>query len=432
MQTLDEAAQVAESQTFRQHLPDLNTPRFQRVAECDAYNHAAELLEHQRPPWLHGLVQHFFKLLQEPYRGVTNDGKVRPGLFTLRDEGVPIAEIVAAAEAVLAQLTPEQRTKTLLHIDSHLWRTWSNPEFLISDKGVRLDEISAELRAAVLKVLEVTLSPEGYQKALGAMRVNGFLGELVNARKVMNEFSYNFCIFGTPSTSAPWGFSFYGHHLCLSVFLYGPQIIVSPWFTGAEPNLIDEGPYKGTRILYEEERLGQALMLSLSDDEKRRARTYEHLKDPAMPKGRWNHDDQRHLLGAYRDNRVVPYEGIVVGSLTAAQQDLVLGILEQYLLYLPARARALKLDDCRQWFHETYFSWIGGWGARDAFYFRVQSPVIVVEFDHHSGVFLANSEPKRFHIHTLLRTPNRGDYGMALRELRKEDTAVNQDYVWEG
>jgi hypothetical protein len=422
------AAPVAE---FRQHLPDLNTPRFQRITECDAYSHAAELLEHQRPPWLYGLVQHFFKLLQEPYRGVTNDGNVRPGLFTLRDEGVPIADIVAATEVVLGQLTPEQRTKTVLHVDSHLWRTWSNPEFLISDKGVRLDEISAELRAAVLRILEVTLSPEGYQKAVGAMRVNGFLGELVNAHKVMNEFSYNFCVFGTPNTTSPWGFSFYGHHLCLSVFLYGPQIVLSPWFTGAEPNLIDDGPYKGTRILHEEERIGRELMQSLSDDEKRRARIYEKPKDPAMPKGRWNHDDQRHLLGAYRDNRVVPYEGIVVGDLTPAQQSLALSILEQYLLYLPARARALKLDDCKQWFHETYFSWIGDWGDNDAFYFRIQSPVIVVEFDHHSGVFLANAEPKRFHIHTLLRTPNRGDYGMALRELRREEAAVNQDYMWE-
>lgn len=97
----------------------------------------------------------------------------------------------------------------------------------------------------MLNILEATLSPEGYQKALGAMRINHFLGELVESPAIMNEYSYNFVLFGEPSTERPWGFSFYGHHLCLNIFLYKRQIVISPWFTGAEPNTIDEGPHKG-------------------------------------------------------------------------------------------------------------------------------------------------------------------------------------------
>lgn len=75
---------VAESQTFREYLPDLATPRFTRIAECDAYSHAAELVDHQRPPWLYGLYQHWLKLLKEPFRGVTNDGTLKhPFSFSL-------------------------------------------------------------------------------------------------------------------------------------------------------------------------------------------------------------------------------------------------------------------------------------------------------------------------------------------------------------
>ncbi|KAI8628013.1 hypothetical protein F5Y19DRAFT_439199 [Xylariaceae sp. FL1651] len=415
---------------FRQYLPDLTTPRFTTIAQNDARGHAKELKEKQAPPWLYGLYTHWRKLLQQPFKGITNDGVVRPGLFTIRDEGVPIERIVAAAQAVVAQLTPEQTSKTILHIDSPEWRTWSNPEFLISDKGVRLDDVSASLRDAVLAVLRETLSPEGYAKALGAMRINHFLGELVAAPRVMNEHSYNFVLFGAePSTTRPWGFSFYGHHLCLSVFLYRTQIVVSPWFTGAEPNVIDEGPFKGTRILDNEERLGLQLMQSLSSERQDKARIYKLMKDPAMPKGRWNHDDQRHLCGAYRDNRVVPYEGIEVSSLSAEQQELVVEILAQYLLYLPTRAREIRLDEVKAHFDETYFCWIGGSGDADPFYYRIQSPVIIAEFDHHSGVFLTNAEPAKFHIHTLLRTPNAGDYGWALRS---QVEGVGQDYVWEG
>jgi hypothetical protein len=433
---------------YRQHLPDLTIPRFTTMQTQDAHEYAHAFKERGVPPWLHGLYLHWRNLFQEPFRGVTNDGlfhhpsspwlchfiytlpgRVRPDLFHLQDEGMPIASIVSAANTLLTQLTPAQLSLVSYHIDSPEWRSWSNPEFLLSDKGIRLDELTPSVRAAVLALLEATLSPEGYAKALAAMRINGFLGDLVNAPRVMNEFSYNLVLFGAPSETAAWGFSFYGHHLCLNVFLYRTQAVISPWFTGAEPNLIDSGPYKGTRILQEEEKLGLRLMQSLSGEQQGRAQVYKLLKDPAMPRGRWNHDDQRHLCGAYRDNRVVPYEGVLVSEMDEAQRELVRGILGEYLLYLPAKAREVRMREIEKWLHETYFCWIGGFGDEDAFYYRIQSPVIIVEFDHHSGVFLTNKEPAKFHIHTLLRTPNGGDYGMALRPLIP---GMEQGFLWEG
>jgi hypothetical protein len=112
-----------------------------------------------------------------------------------------------------------------------------------------------------------------------------------------------------------------------------------------------------------------------------------------------------------------------------ASQTFVTAILSQILVYLPRRARELRLEQARSRFDETYFCWIGGHGEHDAFYYRIQSPVIIVEFDHHSGVFLTNKEPARFHIHTLLRTSNGGDYGMALRPLME---GREQNFVWSG
>ncbi|KIV93339.1 hypothetical protein PV10_04557 [Exophiala mesophila] len=414
---------------FRQYLPDLSIPRFTSMATKDAHVYADDFKKGGQPPWLHALYLHWRDLLKAPFKGVTTDGKVRPDLYQLQDEGIPIEDIVKVAKTALSGLTPEQQSTLSYHIDSPEWRTWSNPEFLLSHKGVRLDELTSEARDSILKILSVTLSPEGYQKAIAAMRINGFLGDLVKSPAVMNEYSYNFVLFGEPSTTEPWGFSFYGHHLCLNIFLYKTQIIISPWFTGAEPNIIDSGPYTGTRILHVEEKAGLDLMQSLSPEQQSAAQVYKLMKDPAMPKGRWNHDDQRHLCGAYRDNRVVPYEGILVTSMSSEQQSLILAILNQYLLYLPETARRIRINHISSFFSETYFCWIGGFSDTDPFYYRIQSPVVIVEFDHHSGVFLNNSEPAKFHIHTLLRTPNGGDYGMALRSLIpiKEDT-----FLWEG
>ncbi|KAL8366517.1 hypothetical protein RB595_005014 [Gaeumannomyces hyphopodioides] len=414
---------------YRRFLPDLSIPRFTTMQKQDAHEYAQAFKQSGNPPWLHALYLHWRDLFQEPFKGVTSDGNVRHGLFKLQDEGVPIDAIVDAAISLIGKLTPQQKSVLSHHIDSPEWRSWSNPEFLLSDKGLRLDELAPDVRDGVMLILERTLSPEGYQKALGAMRINGFLGELVGAPRICNEFSYNFVLFGEPSSTAPWGFSFYGHHLCLNVLLHKTQMVVSPWFTGAEPNLIDDGPYKGTRILNTEEELGLRLMQSLSPDQQARAQIYKLLKDPAMPKGRWNHDDQRHLCGAYRDNRVVPCEGAAVADMGPAQQKLVVAIVEQYLLYLPATARRLRLEQVREFFHETCFCWIGGFTDEDPFYYRIQSPVIIVEFDHHSGVFLNNAEPAKFHIHTLLRTPNGGDYGMALRPLFE---GKEQKFLWEG
>lgn len=355
-------------------------------------------------------------------------GNVREGLFKIQDEGVDIESIVKTADALLAQLDDTQLSLINYHIDSPEWRTWSNPEFLLSDKGIRLDQINTTLRESIMKVVQATLSPEGYEKAVAAMRINGFLGELVDGTQVCNEFSYNFVFFGTPSTTRPWGFSFYGHHMCLNIFLYKTQIVVSPWFTGAEPNEIDSGPYKGTRILINEEALGLKLMQSLSSDLQNKAQIFKLMHDPAMPVGRWNRDDQRHLCGAYRDNRIVPYEGIKMTDMNEAQQALVGKILEEYFLYLPAQSRKMKVQHALTFHDETYFCWIGGYGDEDAFYYRIQNPAIIVEFDHHSGVFLNNEEPAKFHVHTLLRTPNAGDYGHAIK---KQVPAVPQFFTWD-
>jgi hypothetical protein len=427
---------------FRQHLPDLNTPRFQVAKDQNAYEYAEAFQKTHYPPWFYTLTGVWARLLKEPYIGVTTDGakpyscleayldgadkarigNVIPNLFQAQDEGIPIDRIVAAVERVLGQITAEQKSKLQYPLNAKEWRAWSNPEFLLRPFGLRLEELDKSVAVSILAVLEATFSPEGYQKALGAMRINGFLGDICNVPKVMNVYSYNFLLFGTPSTDGPWGFSLYGHHLCINVFLYGRQIVISPTFTGAEPNVIDSGPFSGTEILHVEGEVGLKLMQSFPDPVKHKAQTFKLLRDPGMlqtgdlTKDRWTPDDQRQVCGAFQDNRIVPEEGVVVSDFTVEQQQQILDLVEQFTVYLPHTARKLRLEQVRKHFDKTHFSWIGSWGDDDPFYYRIQSPVIICEFDHHSGVFLSNKEPAKFHTHTILRMPNAGDYGCALRK----------------
>lgn len=47
----------------------------------------------------------------------------------------------------------------------------------------------------------------------------------------------SFRLFGNPSASEPWGFTLFGHHLCLNIFVQRGQMSISPAFIGAEPNV---------------------------------------------------------------------------------------------------------------------------------------------------------------------------------------------------
>ena len=94
--------------------------------------------------------------------------------------------------------------------------------------------------------------------------------------------------------------------------------------------------------------------------------------------------------------------------------ELVVGLVEKFLDYQPPGPRAARIADVRRHLDQTHLCWIGGTSLGDTFYYRIQSPVIMIEFDHHSGVFLANKEPAKCHIHTIVRAPNGNDYGKDL------------------
>ena len=57
---------------------------------------------------------------------------------------------------------------------------------------------------------------------------------------------------------------------------------------------------------------------------------------------------------------------------------------------------------------------MGGTDAESVFYYRIHSPVVLIEFDHLKGIALDSDTPTREHIHTVVRTPNGNDYGKDL------------------
>lgn len=128
------------SAAFREHLPDLNTPRFQTAAKQDPYEYSKFFQDNHAPPWLFALTQAWAKLYEEPFKGVTSDGTVKEGLFEVKDEGVDIENIVKKAEDLLSQLDEEKSNKLRYPVGAKEWRAWSNPEMLLRPFGLRLEE----------------------------------------------------------------------------------------------------------------------------------------------------------------------------------------------------------------------------------------------------------------------------------------------------
>ncbi|MCV2487769.1 DUF3500 domain-containing protein [Geodermatophilus sp. YIM 151500] len=401
---------------FRRYLFPHDHPRLAGVRGLDPYAYR----EHARTPgtFTGGLVEGWTPLYRDEFRGVTEDGTLRAGLHPLEParpgEEAPVPAMVAAARDLLSALSEEDRARVAFPVDAVEWQTWANPEFMQFDTGLRLEFQPSEVRERALALVHASLSPEGYDLAHAMMLVNGFLGEVVGLETVLNEWSYNLALYGEPHERAPWGWQLYGHHCALNCLVVDGRMVLSPVFLGAEPDEIDDGPHAGLAGLFADRiELGTALMAALPEEQRRAATVYERMVDPAMPPGRLHPGDERHLAGAFQDNRVIPVEGVPVAGMPAEAQRLCLALVEAFVRLLPEGPRRARLREVQEHWDDTWFSWIGGSEPGDVFYLRIQSPVVVAELDHHCGVFLDYDTPQPFHVHTVLRTPHGNDYGRA-------------------
>ncbi|MEX0427248.1 DUF3500 domain-containing protein [Nocardioides sp. DS6] len=410
----DEAVELTED-SYRSFLLPLEDPKLAGVRGM-TYEEFAQ--DRYQAPFLRELLSYWDELYREPYVGITTDGVRIDGLYRLPDEptsaSVAGEAAVRAARGVLDTLTSGERDAVCHAIDDPHWRAWSNPEFVVYRVGLRLEVASEATVAAVHGLMAASLSPEGYARVTEAMALNGYLGELVDLPTVMNDRSYWFALYGDPDPVEPWGWQLFGHHVAVNFVSVGGRHVIAPVFLGAEPALTDDADVARTPLFEARERLALELAGSLSAEQRSKAVVYASVLDPSMPEGRVHPADERHVAGAFRDNRVIPYEGMRVSELDERQRGLLRRIVADALLLLAEPQHALALAEYDEHIDDTWLSWYGATDGSQPFYFRVHSPVLITEFDDHAGVWLSNTLPARFHVHTTLRHPHGNDYGKAL------------------
>lgn len=343
----------------------------------------------------------------EPFAGITTDGTAMRDLFPIAKTGVSTRPIQDAAEAFLAALGPEQRARALFPIESEAWRRWSNIHPFIMRHGVCLDELTPGQRQRALAVVEASLSAPGYRTARDVMRLNDLVRHITGNAEEYGEWLYWLSVMGRPSAGEPWGWQIDGHHLIVNCFVLGDQVVLTPMFMGSEPVTADSGPYAGTRVFQAEEEEGLALIRALTPSQRARTVLAQELPGEAF-------------TAAFRDNLVLRYAGIRFGDLSDGQQRLLVHLVEVYVGRIRGGHDRIRTEEVTRHLGDMHFAWMGGVDEQSPFYYRLQSPVILIEFDHQRGIVFDNDQPSRHHIHTVVRTPNGNDYGKDLLRQHRE------------
>jgi hypothetical protein len=344
--------------------------------------------------------------LAAPFRGITTNGEVVANLFEISPTGVSTEPVRNAAEKFIASLTSVQLTRAMYPVEDIKWRKWMNQHFY-ARQGVSFQEMTEAQRDLAFGLMRASLSLRGFELTRNIMRLNETLAELSDDHQFLGEWLYFITIMGQPSATKPWGWQLDGHHAIINFFVLGDQVVMTPHFFGSEPVKAPSGKYKGVTILQQEQNDGLEMLRALPDTQRQRAVL------------NFSKTGNNNLTEAFKDNVVLDYAGIRAADLAAPARKRLADLVHLYVSNMSDGHARVKMDEVSRHIENTWFTWIGGSQADSAFYYRVQSPVVLIEFDHQRPAnlrrFAANpDEPTQQHVHCVVRTPNGNDYGKDL------------------
>jgi Protein of unknown function (DUF3500) len=317
---------------------------------------------------------------------------VAVALVVCLSEAIPAhAQIVAAAQAVVAALDAAGKAKVQFPFGGPQKTRWSNlPSPMFERQGVKLGDLTAAQRAAVTKLLTVAFSGTGYKKVTEIMYGDEVLrqrGGGAGRGPAFGENEYYLAFVGTPSTTTPWTLQFGGHHLAINLTLGGSQATLAPSHTAAQPATYTvEG--RTVRPLGAENDKAFALINALDATQRGQAVLNYRVADL--------------VLGPREDGKTIQPEGVRVSTLNASQQSMLLEIIREWTGIMNDAYAGVRLSEIKANLPQTYFAWSGPTTAGSAAYFRIQGPTLVIEYAPQNGVD---------HIHTIYRDPT-NDYGV--------------------
>lgn len=307
----------------------------------------------------------------------------------MKDTGNTADNLPVIARAFLNGLDDQARGRAQLPFNSDEREEWSYVP-RSSRAGLALGAMTDDQRTAAHTLLGVSLSPEGRHKVQGILQLESILGGLEGNPGFRDPGRYFLAVFGEPAPAGPWGFRFEGHHISLNFTQAGPRLSSTPAFFGANPAEVPSGPHKGMRVLAAEEDLGRRLLVSLTENQRRRAVIAEDAPPDIVTE-------------SSRRAKLARFEGLPVADMTPPQREAIEGLIELYLRNFPpdvARGHRERIE--RAGVERLHFAWAGSAEPKEPHYYRIHGPTHLIEYDNRGN-----------HIHTVVRDLE-NDFGESL------------------
>jgi hypothetical protein len=303
------------------------------------------------------------------------------------------ATMSEAANAYLAALSPELRARAVIPFSDEERMNW---HFIPLDnrKGVALREMTPAQKHLADALLSAGLSQQGIIKAHTIMSLEQILRETEKGKGPERDpEKYFVSIFGEPSETGTWGFRWEGHHVAMNFTVVNGRIASSPNFFGANPAEVKTGPRAGLRALKREEDLARELVKSLNESQRAAA-----VLDPKPLRDIITMDSRKAAITGQPN-------GLPFAKMTAKQKEILTALVTEYATNFPAPIAEFRLEQLKKSQNNLFFAWTGGLERGEGHYYRVQTPLFLIEYD--------NTQNTNTHIHSVWRDFN-GDFGLDL------------------
>lgn len=301
------------------------------------------------------------------------------------------ADMTQAAQTLLASLDGAQRKQATYPLTDAERENWNFVP--LARQGLPFKRMTTEQQALGLALLRTGLSHTGMARANAIMALEFVLKELEKDTPPgrRDPTLYFVTIFGEPGTEKSWGWRFEGHHLSLNFTIVdGRHVFFAPAFMGSNPAEVRSGPRKGERVLAEEEDLGHTFANSLDAGQRQAAQFAA-----TAPKE----------IFSTNKKRIDPLSpaGLPASRLQPGQRDLLVALLKSYLArHRPELAAETYAAISAAGLDQVTFAWAGSLERPKPFYYRIQGPTFLIEFD--------NFQNNGNHVHSTFRE-FKGDFG---------------------
>jgi len=298
---------------------------------------------------------------------------------------------------------------------------WSNlPPGAISFSrpGITLSQLSSSTQIATFNALaKVALSTAGYADFQGVLAADDYLGYTKNANGYGAEL-YHVAFVGTPSQTGAWTLMLGGHHMAFNINFNGACAYPTPHHIGVEPrtafatnshtsyNYYSSGTYT---VLADKAAAMVAVFSGLDSSTLSTAfLTGQTFSDILIGPVEANTGSYTNVTTKFTAIANSSNRGLLVSSLSTAQQALVTAAIQQFTADYDSVTAARLLSDYQSGYASTYVAWANAAGSfgssgpdvsANGTYMRIDGPRVWIEIAVQNGIVISSQT----HYHMMFR-----------------------------